>query len=67
MKLILVFLIFFNLGWSISNYNDDLERLHQQELRNQTLVNSIKIQPIKIKNGSIRKSNRSIAGVKRHK
>lgn len=47
--LFLLYLIFFNIGWSISNYNDDLERLHQQELRNQTLVNSIKIQPKQFK------------------
>lgn len=44
MKLILGLLIFFNIGYGISQYNDDLKRLHEQEMRNQILKDSIKFQ-----------------------
>ncbi len=47
--LFLLALIGFNLGWSISNYNDDLERIHEQKIRNEVLRDSIKIYPIKKK------------------
>ena len=43
--LFLIAAIGFNVGYGISQYNDDLKRLHEQEIKNQILKDSIKFQP----------------------
>lgn len=43
MKLILGLLIFFNFGWAISQYNDQLKANHEIEIKNEILKQQIKI------------------------